>query len=140
MPNYKIESSETLFDAWGRLSYDIGQLATIVQNDDVIISGKQLFEWEELASDKLADFRELFAKTNELITANPIEDPNTPSIWFVLAFTDFIVMRIRIKEPLIKAEAEEVGRESCLAHGFQFRGVYSEDDIEQAEAEMDIPF
>lgn len=139
MPNYKIEANETLFDAWGKLSREVVDLASIVQND-VIVTGKQLREWEESAFDKLENFRELLNETNEAITSHLIANPDEPSIWIVLAFTDFIVMRIRIKEPLIKAEAEEVGRESCLAHGFQFHGVFSEDDIERAESELDIPF
>ncbi len=91
---------------------------------------------------KIEAIRDLFSDTDNHVISRPITDidPNTPSIWIVLAFTDFIVMRIRIREPLTKAEAEEVGRGSWEDHGFTFYGVYSEDDIERAEAEMDIPF
>lgn len=137
MPKYQIEANENLFHAWLKISNDIGALAGIIQND-MVINGKELFEWEESVSDKLGDFQELFVKTNELITSRPIASPDEPSVWIVLASTDFTVIRVKINEPMLQAEA--VGRESCEAHNFNFHGVYSEDDIERAELELDIPF
>lgn len=139
MSQYRILSNEDLFTRWRALAHNTNMLAGIIQND-MVMDFAGITEWIEEAQTVHSDLETLINETTIYAQNDPIIDPDGRDNWIILASTLQTTIRVKLKESLTREEAEQAGRESCEAHEFEFHGVYTDQDIREAEMDLDIPF
>lgn len=135
MSQYQVQANLDIFDQWNHLADRVEQLKNIVQND-MLLDFPVITEWTRVANQAQSDLENLINVTREYVKSYLISDPN----WNILASTPLTKIRIRLTEVLTKEEAEAIAHEGCEAHEYTFHGVYSDEEIDVAESELDIPF
>ncbi len=142
MPEYQITNSKSIFDSWQTICSELKILGSGIVQNDIAVSAQTVSQWESDIVDKIAQIQDLMIQTKDYVTSVPLpDDPNMPGIWIVLAEAgSTAIIRVKLFEPLTKMEAEEMGKESCAVHGFTYHGVFTEDEIERAEMDLEIPF